>query len=86
MQWLAELLEDLRCLVLSHLKSFLRETLHRYAALRHRHRHSHEVNVDPSARCHLLSLVYGAITFHPTNVFAGLSGRRRETLVAGGCG
>src|SRR5215831_7758978 len=33
----------------------------------------------------LLWLVYGAITFHRTNV-RRLSGRRRETLVAGGCG
>ena len=33
----------------------------------------------------LLSLVYGAITFHRTT-FRRLPGRRRETLVAGGCG
>src|SRR5262245_53487949 len=32
----------------------------------------------------LLSLVYGATTFHRTNV-RHLSGSRRETLVAGGC-
>jgi hypothetical protein len=33
----------------------------------------------------LLFLVYGAITFHRTTL-RRLSGRRRETLVAGGCG
>ena len=33
----------------------------------------------------LLFLVYGAITFHRTT-FRRLYGRRRETLVAGGCG
>src|SRR5215831_10673489 len=33
----------------------------------------------------LLSLVYGATTFHRTNV-RHLPGSRRETLVAGGCG